>query len=44
MTDFHGAALAFVVEIVGALALIAGFGTWIAALALAALTLVASIM
>ena len=37
-----GAALAFVVEIVGALALLAGFGTWIAALVLAAFTLLAS--
>lgn len=37
-----GAALALVVEIVGSLALIAGFGTRIAALVLAAFTLVAS--
>ncbi|WP_138514469.1 DoxX family protein [Rhodoferax bucti] len=37
-----GAALALVVEIVGSLALLAGFGTRIAALVLAAFTLVAS--
>lgn len=37
-----GAALALVVEIVGSLALLAGFGTRIAAVALAAFTLVAS--
>lgn len=37
-----GAALALIVEIVGSLALLAGFGTRIAALALAAFTLVAS--
>ena len=37
-----GAAVALVVEIVGGLALIAGFGTRIAALALAAFTLAAS--
>lgn len=37
-----GAVLALVVEIVGAIALIAGFGTRIAALVLAAFTLVAS--
>lgn len=37
-----GAALALTVEIVGSLALLAGFGTRIAALALAAFTLVAS--
>jgi putative oxidoreductase len=38
-----GAALALVVEIVGSLALLAGFGTRLAALALAAFTLVASV-
>jgi putative oxidoreductase len=37
-----GAALALLVEIVGSLALLAGFGTRIAALVLAAFTLVAS--
>lgn len=37
-----GAALALVVEIVGSLALLAGFGTRIAAVVLAAFTLVAS--
>ena len=37
-----GAAVALVVEIVGGLALIAGFGTRIAALVLAAFTLAAS--
>mgnify|MGYP000278779957 FL=1 len=37
-----GAALALVVEIVGSLALLAGFGTRIAAVGLAAFTLVAS--
>lgn len=37
-----GAALALIVEIVGSLALLAGFGTRIAALALAVFTLVAS--
>jgi putative oxidoreductase len=37
-----GAALALIVEIVGSLALLAGFGTRIAALVLAAFTLVAS--
>ena len=37
-----GAAIALIVEIVGSLALLAGFGTRIAALALAAFTLVAS--
>lgn len=37
-----GAALALIVEIIGSLALLAGFGTRIAALVLAAFTLVAS--
>ncbi|MGI9134697.1 MAG: DoxX family protein [Rhodoferax sp.] len=38
-----GAALALLVEVVGSLALLAGFGTRIAALVLAAFTLVASV-
>jgi putative oxidoreductase len=38
-----GAALALIVEIAGSLALLAGFGTRIAALALAAFTLAASV-
>jgi len=38
-----GAALALIVEIVGSIALIAGFGTRIAAVVLAAFTLVASL-
>lgn len=38
-----GAALALVVEIVGSLALLAGFGTRVAALVLAAFTLAASV-
>lgn len=38
-----GAALALVVEIVGSLALLAGYGTRLAALVLAAFTLVASV-
>lgn len=38
-----GAVLAIVVEVVGSLALLAGFGTRIAALVLAAFTLVASV-